>query len=34
MGKFALLFIFLFAAGIFAALFISPVSSVLVYQLV
>ena len=34
MGKFALLFIFLFTAGIFAALFITPVSSVLVYQLV
>tara|TARA_R110000823_G_scaffold32383_4_gene91339 strand:- start:1049 stop:2392 length:1344 start_codon:yes stop_codon:yes gene_type:complete len=34
MGKFALLFLFLFTAGIFAALFITPVSSVLVYQLV
>lgn len=34
MGKFALLFLFLFMAGIFAALFITPVSSVLVYQLV
>jgi len=34
MGKFALLFIFLFMAGIFAALFITPVSSVLVYLLV
>ncbi len=34
MGKFALLFLFLFTAGIFAALFITPVSSVLVYQMV
>jgi len=34
MGKFALLFLFLFTAGIFAALFITPVSSVLVYLLV
>ena len=34
MGKFALLFLFLFMAGIFAALFITPVASVLVYQLV
>ncbi len=34
MSKFALLFLFLFMAGIFAALFITPVSSVLVYQLV
>lgn len=34
MGKFALLFLFLFTVGIFAALFIMPVSSVLVYQLV
>lgn len=34
MSKFALLFIFLFTAGIFSALFITPVASVLVYQLV
>ncbi|RBW49727.1 O-antigen ligase family protein [Marinobacter sp. F3R11] len=34
MAKFALLFLFLFASGILAALFISPVSAVLVYQLV
>lgn len=34
MGKFALLFLFLFMAGIFSALFITPVASVLVYQLV
>lgn len=34
MGKFALLFLFLFTAGIFAALMVTPVSSVLVYQLV
>lgn len=34
MGKIALLFLFLFMAGIFAALFVTPVSSVLVYQLV
>tara|TARA_R110002094_G_scaffold212646_1_gene183149 strand:- start:2855 stop:4201 length:1347 start_codon:yes stop_codon:yes gene_type:complete len=34
MGKFALLFLFLFTTGIFAALFIVPVSSVLVYQMV
>ncbi|SOB75152.1 O-antigen ligase [Marinobacter sp. LV10R510-11A] len=34
MSKFALLFLFLFTAGIFAALFITPVSSVLVYQMV
>src|SRR5690554_4243049 len=34
MGKFALLFLFLFFAGIFGALFYAPVLSVLVYQLV
>jgi len=34
MGKFALLFLFLFMAGIFAALFVTSVSSVLVYLLV
>lgn len=34
MAKFALLFLFLFAAGVFAALFISPVPAVLVYQMV
>ena len=34
MAKFALLFLFLFVSGILAALFISPVSAVLVYQLV
>ncbi len=34
MSKFALIFLFLFTAGIFSALFIAPVSSVLVYQLV
>jgi|SRR5690554_4220299 len=34
MGKFALLFLFLFFAGIFGALFVAPVLSVLVYQLV
>src|SRR5690554_4245281 len=34
MSKFALLFIFLFFAGIFGALFFAPVLSVLAYQLV
>ncbi|SHK45979.1 O-Antigen ligase [Marinobacter antarcticus] len=34
MGKFALLFLFLFFAGIFGALFFAPFLSVLVYQLV
>lgn len=34
MSKFALLFLFLFVGGIFAALFITPVASFLVYQLV
>lgn len=34
MGKFALLFLFLFTVGVFAALFITPVSSVLVYLMV
>jgi O-antigen ligase len=34
MSKFALLFLFLFIGGILAALFITPVSSVLVYLLV
>ncbi|UQG60425.1 O-antigen ligase family protein [Marinobacter sp. M3C] len=34
MSKFALLFLFLFVGGIFAAVFITPVASFLVYQLV